>query len=274
MHSIEFWIVVFGSIFLALRLVFRVWKRLNLYQDTQPALAASRVVAIIHSTIIAYWCFQEYGSASYPFDARDVWKLLDAPLTPRHLNMVCFSLGYFLYDFVYMIVYERDFAFLLHHVSALSIFGAVYWKERGAVILLVGLSWGEVTNPLQSSWWLARTANKAGRLNAIIAPLFTAVFLFVRFTALPYYVLSAAYALLAQPYGPMQVSLAVRANWAFFFAAFTVGGWFWCVSLIRGCFKKRKTGVALGSAGGVALKNADAGGAASAGGSSSNKKTE
>ena len=101
----------------------------------------------------------------------------------------------------------------------------------------------QVTNPVQAIWWLARTANKQGTLSAIVTPIFTAPFLCVRIAPIPYYVMSSAWALLAQPYGEMAVPVSVRVkrvNWAVCFTAFTVGGWWWGYSLILGCLKHRK----------------------------------
>ena len=91
-HSVEFWSVMFGMIFFLSCFGFRVigWKHTSL------ALAASRIVAFVNGSLISYRCFQEYGTETYPYDCRGVWKLLDAPLSPRHLSMVCCGIGYFL----------------------------------------------------------------------------------------------------------------------------------------------------------------------------------
>ncbi len=61
-------------------------------------------------------------------------------------NMVCgvhriHVTAYFLYDFIYMLAFEWDPLFLLHHVSAGTIFALSYFLEKGGIIVLVGMGY-------------------------------------------------------------------------------------------------------------------------------------
>jgi hypothetical protein len=49
--------------------------------------------------------------------------------------------AYFLYDFIYMLAFEWDPLFLLHHVSAGTIFALCYFLEKGGIIVLVGMGY-------------------------------------------------------------------------------------------------------------------------------------
>ncbi len=140
---------------------------------------------------------------------------------------------------MYLLTFEWDPTFLLHHVAAGSIFACVYGHGRGGVIVLVGLSWGEMTNWLQSSWQCARAINKDGWVATVLAKVFCVTFCTVRSIPMPYYIMSSAYVLVAQPIRPYLVPTWTRYLWAVMFTATVVGGVLWMKALVKGCFKKR-----------------------------------
>lgn len=71
-----------------------------------------------------------------------------------------FTLGYSIYDFVFMAGWEPDFLFMAHHVAIFFCFAPHFFFESGYVIILTGIAIAEITNPLMLVWAWSRDNNK------------------------------------------------------------------------------------------------------------------
>lgn len=147
------------------------------------------------------------------------------------------SVGYFTADFVHFVLFEPDVLMFFHHVFSLLMLGSAGIMGRGATCSMVALVSGEVTNPFQSAWTVAKAA-KAQRLLNWLSPLFTLAFVGIRVPIVPIWTM-----LYINPnilWGSPHVALVPRwltVSWATMDILMTLGGWAWSWMLIRGLRK-------------------------------------
>lgn len=106
----------------------------------------------------------------------------------------------------------------------------------GATAGMAALVQGEITNPFQSAWTIAKAA-KATRVLAWLSPLFTVVFVAVRVPIVPFWTLG--YINPSMLWGPNKDALprAVVLSWSAMSVLMSLGGWAWSWMLIRGLRK-------------------------------------
>jgi hypothetical protein len=100
----------------------------------------------------------------------------------------------------------------------------------------VAIFLGELTNPLQSIWTIARKA-KFESLEILFSPVFTIAFISIRVVILPPVLMD----ILLDYYhsyvnGSLQLVYAI--SWGFMSSSMTIGGMLWSWKLARGFFKK------------------------------------
>mmetsp|Transcript_11240 Transcript_11240/g.14528 ORF Transcript_11240/g.14528 Transcript_11240/m.14528 type:complete len:305 (-) Transcript_11240:103-1017(-) len=78
-----------------------------------------------------------------------------------------FTLAFSIYDILYMLLFEPDLAFLLHHLAILSCFAPLFIMEQGTVITTVGIAVAELANPLLGCWTWSKENLK---LNKALTP--------------------------------------------------------------------------------------------------------
>lgn len=83
--------------------------------------------------------------------------LLSGKTNTREENkLVDFSLGYFLADLIFILLFERDAMFIIHHAIALLNFGSARLMADGkgvaSVLSYIGFAFGEASTPLQNLW--------------------------------------------------------------------------------------------------------------------------
>lgn len=145
------------------------------------------------------------------------------------------SVGYFVADFVHFVLFEPDFLFFFHHVFSIGMMGSAGIIGRGAGAATAAIVQGEITNPFQSAWTVARFA-KAQRALVVLSPLFTFAFVSVRLSLVPYW----SYLINVNLwFGPNHsaVPFAVVASWSAMSVFMVVGGFAWSYSLIKGLIK-------------------------------------
>eukprot|EP00455_Lapot_gusevi_P054414 TRINITY_DN871_c0_g2_i2.p1 TRINITY_DN871_c0_g2~~TRINITY_DN871_c0_g2_i2.p1 ORF type:complete len:279 (+),score=67.87 TRINITY_DN871_c0_g2_i2:104-940(+) len=231
---------IFGAIMvcaLVLGISYYILKntpRFNLHLEMEPIYGASRCVSLVHGLWTTYYTLPEVWGLSLS----DAYRMLNAVNTDRQNRIIRFSCGYFIFDLFFMIFVERDIVFILHHILALTLWGSSLSYGRAAVQAMVGLFWGEVTNPLQSLFWLAKRTNNESMVQ-FLSPIFTWGFLFCRVLALPYYAFATSFYLVTTS-EPMVVPFAWRAVWAFLFCAAMFGSWLWAYALVKGYMKMKQ----------------------------------
>ena len=158
---------------------------------------------------------------------------LNSPLEQRVVEL---SVGYFVADFVHFIFFEPDFLMFFHHVFSIAMMSSAGLAGRGATSAMAALVQGEVTNPFQSAWTVARAA-QAPRLLAWLSPLFTFVFVLVRVPLVPFW--TFLYINPSILWGPNahQLPRALTLSWSIMSVLMAFGGWAWSYMLIKGLNK-------------------------------------
>ena len=95
------------------------------------------------------------------------------------------SASYFIYDCLFMLINKFSIMFFLHHLLILSVYYITLSNDYGTKLVMYTLLWGEITNPLQISWFLSRYLNYK-KIEHYIFPVFSFNFILVRSIIMPY----------------------------------------------------------------------------------------
>jgi hypothetical protein len=145
------------------------------------------------------------------------------------------TLAYLIYDTAYMLVYERDLMFFIHHVVFGAMAASVLGLGRGSIVMMIMMAWGEVTGPLQSCWWLSRRAKCSRRCQGVLADVFTVAFVAVRIVILPAQAAQGMWMMVSgeTPLVPYVWCIL----WTLLLLVAILGGILWALALIRGFIK-------------------------------------
>lgn len=157
------------------------------------------------------------------------------PNSALEQRIVELSVGYFVADFVHFLLFEPDLLMFFHHVFSILMMGSAGVIGRGAACATSALVQGEITNPFQSAWTVARVA-KADRLLVWLSPLFTVVFVVVRLFGVPAWTGIIMYDLWTSP-NRLLMPKGVVEWWTLMAVGMTIGGFLWSNSLIKGLRK-------------------------------------
>ena len=178
-----------------------------------------RLLTIIHAsltTLLSYWC--AFITGPWAFDA------LGAPNTPLQSFITTFTLGYFLFDFLWCLSMGNEgLDMLLHHAISLSGLTYVVMTGHSGSELVATTFGSEVSNPfLQLRWFMRETGqyeSLAAKINDVV---FMSLFLFWRLgpgSFLCYYTISAAKPGLFIKIGGLSLYI-MGWMWAFFIIKF------------------------------------------------------
>ena len=95
------------------------------------------------------------------------------------------SASYFIYDCLFMLINKFSIMFFLHHLLILAVYYITISNDYGAKLVMYTLFWGEITNPLQISWFLSRYLNYK-KIEHYIFPVFSFNFILIRSIIMPY----------------------------------------------------------------------------------------
>jgi len=95
------------------------------------------------------------------------------------------SASYFIYDCIFMFITKFSLMFLLHHLLILAVYYVTLTNDYGVKLVIYTLFWGEITNPLQISWFLSRYLNYK-KIENYVFPVFSFNFVLVRSIIMPY----------------------------------------------------------------------------------------
>jgi hypothetical protein len=95
------------------------------------------------------------------------------------------SSAYFIYDCLFMLLNNFSMMFFLHHLLILAVYYITISNDYGTKLVIYTLFWGEITNPLQISWFLSRYLNYK-KIETYIFPVFSFNFILVRSLIMPY----------------------------------------------------------------------------------------
>ena len=95
------------------------------------------------------------------------------------------SASYFIYDCLFMLISKFSLMFFLHHLLILAVYYITLTNNYGVKLIIYTLFWGEITNPLQISWFLSKYF-KYEQIENYIFPVFSFNFILVRCIIMPY----------------------------------------------------------------------------------------
>lgn len=145
-------------LFLLLQLIqsSSICKRLPLLQrGAWPRHGINRLCAILHSSVATVWGLAivcaEGGFWRGPSEA----PYFGGDMTELQRPMLLYSLSFFVYDMVYVLI-ERDIPTSLHHAAALC--GLLYgmYEVKSGAEFIAGLTVGECSTPLLHLRYFAR----------------------------------------------------------------------------------------------------------------------
>uniref|UniRef100_A0A7S2WW26 TLC domain-containing protein n=1 Tax=Rhizochromulina marina TaxID=1034831 RepID=A0A7S2WW26_9STRA len=118
----------------------------------------NRACAFVHAAVCTVWAL--YSLHTLFLDRRDARSNALLPYTLAKnpdddfllFGVVEFTLGYAVYDFIYMMMREQDTLFMLHHLAMFLCFIPTLFFPSGFVIIVVGIAIAEITNPLLLPW--------------------------------------------------------------------------------------------------------------------------
>ena len=99
--------------------------------------------------------------------------------------IIYISASYFIYDILFMFITKFSLMFFLHHALILSVYYITLSNDYGVKLVMYTLFWGELTNPLQISWFVSRYLNYK-EIEKYIFPVFSFNFILVRSIIMPY----------------------------------------------------------------------------------------
>jgi len=142
-------------------------------------------------------------------------------------HLINISTGYFVYDAIFMCIHHFSLMFFLHHILILFVYYVATSYELGAKLVIYTLFWGEITNPLQISWYLSKYLNY-NKIRDYVFPIFSFNFILVRCLIMPYYHYITLYELFNQynNYLPKFILL-------FFAIIGDIGSLIWVKSIIK-----------------------------------------
>ena len=104
----------------------------------------------------------------------------------NQLMLVKISAGYFVYDSLFMLLHKISPLFLFHHVLILLVYYLTTSYNIGSSLITYTLFWGELTNPLQITWYVSKYL-KICILENYMFPVFSFNFILIRMFIIPYY---------------------------------------------------------------------------------------
>lgn len=190
-------------------------------KDSRPLtrLLASRCTSMLHACGTLCMC-------SYILLTEPHWTLLNSPLQTLLAQT---SLSYFIYDTLYMSLFEPDILFFLHHLGGAALSGMVAYTGLGGYYWVLGILLGEISNPLQLTWEVSRRTGRKD-LYKKLTPYYTYTFLTLRVGVIPLFIP------ILIKHASKQENLSVTYKMCLYtlMIGLTVGSWPWCWALWNG----------------------------------------
>jgi hypothetical protein len=104
----------------------------------------------------------------------------------NQLMLIKISAGYFVYDTLFMLFNNISAMFLFHHMLILCVYYLTTSYNIGSSLITYTIFWGEITNPLQITWYVSKYL-KNHALENYMFPVFSFTFILIRMFVIPYY---------------------------------------------------------------------------------------
>lgn len=237
------WTAIFACIYLLTSLVLKSIKSLNLYQGKKSYLAASRLLGFFHVALVlpmsfaGLFSFSSFTSFSAFLTTISSWNYTGVN-TPWEIRTMEVSIGYFGADLIHFLLFEQDVMMFIHHGISLGFFYSVLSQHRGGLSAMSAIVQGEITNPLQSSWYIAKLGQHQQVLTWL-SPLFTWAFLIIRGPVITLWVTHIIHHWMTV--GLQVVNPFIIYTWSLMCILMTLGGYIWGYKLWRGYKKFNKS---------------------------------
>ena len=161
--------------------IYYLVKLLSNKLDKTQWPTASRFLGMTHSFFVLYYSIpylmNHYPNYYYLNHNTDMEEFI------CHISM-----AYFIVDMYHFIKYEsNDFLMFLHHIICILFISSVLYYKTSALSLLVGLAWGELTNPIMSTWYISKQL-KYIKFHNFMSHIFTWTFFIVRILIIPFWI--------------------------------------------------------------------------------------
>ena len=160
------------------RLTGRKYELIN--QRKERLFLASRTMTMTHALSALYFT----GKVMFGNDPH--WTINN---TTAQNHMLGMSVGYFMYDLVYLNICEFSWIYNAHHLLSISSIGSQWLSGVGGYHGACLMFLAEITNPIQIIWDIARIYRHryplATRLYRLITPLYVYFFFLVRGLMVP-----------------------------------------------------------------------------------------
>lgn len=142
---------------------------------TKSSVISSKIISLTHAITTIVGTLYILLNENWDYDNFDVSKLW----------VIQFSTSYFIYDCLFMIIHSFSIMFFLHHILILIVYVVLLYYDYGVKLLMYTIFWGEITNPLQISWFLSKYL-KYKKIEELLFPIFSFNFILIRSIILPY----------------------------------------------------------------------------------------
>ncbi|KAJ1470951.1 hypothetical protein T484DRAFT_1978904, partial [Baffinella frigidus] len=123
---------------------------------------AASCTGIMHSTIACVLSYEALRFRGWSWVWRDSLDLTSAN-TPLGTLTILYSLGYIIFDSVYIARYlPDDFLVQLHHLGSMVFMASNLLLRKGDSLCLLCVFFGEITNSTQNCWLIAKYSHQAG----------------------------------------------------------------------------------------------------------------
>jgi hypothetical protein len=206
---------MFTNLFTNLLFWILYWSFIN---NKYKSIISNNLVSLTHALITIV------GSAYILCDNHDNHEYISNSLSIKLIN---FSAFYFIYDCLFMLLNKFSLMFFLHHLLILGVYYIALTYDYGYKLVILTLFWGEITNPLQITWFLSRMLNYK-KLEHYIFPVFSFNFIIIRTAILPiihYTMISTLFKTTEYYYPTIGISILSILG--------TLGGMLWSKKMIK-----------------------------------------
>jgi hypothetical protein len=198
--------------------------------------AASRIIGIIHASVLTYGGLMELINLYYNNNGLDYLRLN----SNLEIALIEWSFSYFIIDLVHFWLHEREDLFLLiHHLISIGFFVSILYCNRGGVSYLVAAIGGEITNPVQSLWYLSKQGGYQ-RTYQFLSPVFTLLFVLFRVVLVPLIIYDLGHNYYKQiiiEHNKIELNPIFPLTWFSMSVLMGLGGIVWSIQLVKGLIK-------------------------------------
>lgn len=199
-------------------------SQITLKRDVRISFA-SQIMSMSHAVSVI-------GLSAYALWTEPHWNDVNTSLQNK---IAMWSLGYFVFDTLNVMIRDFSWEFLFHHVCSIGYWLSCYYLNRGGYYGMLAGFVGEITNPVQIIWTFAKK-NQLTKLYNFLSPIFTFYFITIRCLVIPVLTVIMNYHMWYHSTAPVYWKCGwITSSWLMNF-----GSWMWCYMLWNGYMKFKK----------------------------------